>query len=584
MRRLDETPRFRLRGSGAAAGAIWLCAASLTLVVACGGSSDDGASSDGTPTDGSGADVVDDGLPAGDGSPTDGATGLDDAGPPGEPSCPGPFTWLDFTVVSATRDGRPSQFSEFDTRAGSMDVHLNGGHGFGTGESDPAFAAAFLTLRNGAGDILEELQVNRRYQPVRLDSDGCALESAFPQCWIPAPDEPTGTARDAALPRRARDSNEGFDDSGERVAVSGGVRIDLGDEPPVDNRHETVRVTWDAPEGIDGARLLLRASYRAAPGPDGVEPPAFAVPLLSSGWSEHGDGLEVRVPIVGEVERTATRRVVELDVERALRYVCGFTRGCTVHGEPHLALVGPLATWTLRNDGDEPVTFDALLVTWPAENGALVEVTLGEQILLDTPHAPSSLRLDAADMREPATIAAGATALLSFRFAAPVSRISDAYHARLDSAEGCMVELARRSCSVPRSECPGGGLPLALTLAYVGTDCGASSFAQDPAGVACSGDPKFATPVHVVATDGTVPAAEADVLFDGTLARAERFAVDPSAFGATALPAVTRVQVFTPEDDLLQEVTFSTACGVSLIEGDLFGAIRLAGCGSPAGD
>lgn len=508
-----------------------------------------------------------------------------DAGPikrgPDPLACPGDFTWLDLTAISAERVPFPSLLHPADTRAGSVDLHLNGGWGFGSNETDPAFAAGFLTLRDGAGNLVEELQLNRRYRPASLTPDGCTTSAGAPQCWLPPDGGTPHGVLVASVPHRVRDSNEGFDDSGQRITVAGLLRVDLSGEPPRDSSHESVRITWNAPRGIDSARILLRGSYRRAPHASGIVPESFTVPLLRGGWVDQvGEG-RIAVAVVREVERTENRLTVELSAQPLIEYLCGYAKGCPARGEPALELRDNLAVWPLTNFGDEDITFDSLFLSWPAENGRLEEVRLGERVLSALPVESSPLFAWAEQLDGPITLPAGFDTTLTFRFSEPVSTDARAYYGRLDSMAGCVVELAGLACRTGPNNCGETDVPLALNLRYTGSQCNDSVYAQDPSRVSCDGDPKFATPVRIVVTEGGADEDGATIWYEGEVELNGTFTVDPALVGAAELPGVTRIRIFDPDGTLLQDVTFGSGCGIPLLVGDRFGAIELAACGEP---
>lgn len=510
-----------------------------------------------------------------------------DAGPEDDGSgpallCPGAFTWLDITAISAEREPFPSLLAPSDTRAGSVDAHLNGGYGFGANETDAAFASGFLTLRDGAGNLLEELQLNRRYRPASLAEDGCTTSGGAPQCWLPPESGPPEGVLVAGVPHRVRDSNAGFDDSGQRVTVAALLRIDLSGDPPRDNAHETIRVTWNAPRGIETARILLRGSYRRAPLDSGIQPESFTVPLLRGGWSDEIGAGRIAVTVVREVERTDQRLTVEISAQPLLEYLCGYTLGCAAKGTPALTIREKEAVWPLTNGGDDDLAFDSLHIAWPASNGRLEEVRLGNHILVALPVETSPLFAYAAQLDAPLVLEAGEQVDMVLRFSETASADSRDYYARLDALSGCVVELAGLSCRTGPHNCGQTDVPLGLRLRYTGQQCLDSLYAQDPADVTCDGDPKFATPVRVLVTEGGVEDEAATTWFEGEVALDGAFTVDPALVGAAELPAVTRVRIYRPEGELLQDVSFATGCNVPLLVGDRFGAVLLDACGDPA--
>jgi len=496
--------------------------------------------------------------------------------------CPGPFSWLVLTTTAAERDGKPSFFGPLDTRAGSVNVQLNGSHGFGANETDPAYASGFATLRNGTGSVVEELQINRRYRPGALDGDGCYLMEPLqmPQCWVPVDTQAIGGVLEGGVPSRVRDSNEGFDDSGRRVTVAATVKIDLTTWPPRGNAHETVRVTWTAPDGLDTARMLLRGSYQ--PAPDGPVPgsAAYSVPLLRSGWGAADDGALFRLPFVREVERDEQRLTVEVQAGEALTYLCGHARSCRVNAEARFDLGGHEARWVLRNEGAQDIAFDVLHLAWPAVNGAVEEIRLDTAVLRAERLTENPTRLETVALAAPLAVPGGSTRTLTLRFSNPVSVDATGYTARLDTSAGCVVEADNRSCRAAPFACQDGtGMPLALSVRYTGASCYESFFAQDPEHVFCEGDPKFAPRVRVVVTDADEPLETAGPWLDNVVALDGAFRIDPGLVGALELPRATRIQLFVPgTDELLHQVEFLTGCGVTLLVGDRFGSLLLDEC------
>jgi hypothetical protein len=500
---------------------------------------------------------------------------------PGAFVCPGPFTWLVLTTTAAERTGLPSFYSPDDTRAGSVNVQLNGGHGFGANETDPAFAAGFATLRNGSGSVIEELQLNRRYRPGALADDGCHLTATrTAQCWLPVDSQAERGLLEGLIPWRVRDSNHAFDDGEARVTVGASVLMDLRVWPPRSNDHETVRFTWDAPRGLDSARLLLRGSYQPAPDSPVPGSAAFSVPLLRSGWGEANGAALLRVPFVREVVRDERRLTVEVRADEALAYLCGRARDCRVKADPLLRFQGDEAGWVLRNEGSQAVVFDVLHVSWPATNGAVEEIRLDDTVLRAEPLTENPARLETLGLAAPLSLAGGEHATLWLRFTERVSADSAGYHARLDTSAGCVVEADNLSCRAAPFDCrDGAGMPLALSLRYAGGSCYDSFFAQDPQHVFCEGDPKFASPVRVVVTDGDEPVELARPWVDNVVRLDGAFRIDPGMLGALELPRATRIQLFRPgTDELLHQVEFLTGCGVTLLVGDRFGSLLVDDC------
>ena len=221
------------------------------------------------------------------------------------------FTWAEFMALSAEIEGVPSVYGPDDPRGGSYQVFFNGGWGFDGVFTDPAFLAGGSGLMNGASVTVEQSHFNRTWPPDELDENGCTIGFDFPQCWL-WPDE-GDTELVSALPTWSEGSNQDFDTSGVRVAVSGEAVVGLGDTPPEDSGHEVVRISWTDPEGLDTARYYLRARFDL--NLDGSLDEPFAG-LLSARW----DGPDFMEDIVQVVEETPTRLTVEINVQAALAW------------------------------------------------------------------------------------------------------------------------------------------------------------------------------------------------------------------------------------------------------------------------
>lgn len=227
------------------------------------------------------------------------------------------YTWSEFIATAAEKVGRPSLFEADDTRAGSLEVNFNGAYGFDNPDRDAPYTAGIANLSNGAGVIVEQWQLNRRWPNDDRDERGCTLGSTAPQCWIFPPAEGEDPVQTVVLPTYSEGSNQWFDPSGERVSVSGEVEVAFDAQPFEDNGHELVRITWTAPLGIDTARIQLRLHYDGnLNGELGDEP---FVPLVRYGWP--GDGEDVLAPVVAVVTATDTELSIEVNVQDAMVYV-----------------------------------------------------------------------------------------------------------------------------------------------------------------------------------------------------------------------------------------------------------------------
>ena len=117
--------------------------------------------------------------------------------------------------------------------------------------------------------------------------------------------------------------------------------------------------------------------------------------------------------------------------------------------------------------------------------------------------------------------------------------------------------------------------PAAIEWMYLGGDCAASNYIQDPAGVYCAGDPGATDPVRIVMTHNTQPNR---VYFDGIVTLGETFVELGSAGHKNGkVPPNTRVQIFDLLGNLLQESDFHTSCSQPLEVGDQFGAVIITG-------
>jgi hypothetical protein len=93
--------------------------------------------------------------------------------------------------------------------------------------------------------------------------------------------------------------------------------------------------------------------------------------------------------------------------------------------------------------------------------------------------------------------------------------------------------------------------------------------------VTCSGDPQFASPVHIVASNRADLTDK--IWFDGTVDLDGTFVIDATNAGANSLSADTYVSIFDASDELLQQIRFHSSCSQPLLEGDQFGSLVLVG-------
>lgn len=226
------------------------------------------------------------------------------------------FTWADFVATSAESVGKPSFEQASDTRAGSVQIAMNGGVGFDATTFFRPFEGAIVTLKNGAGSILEQWMSGGTRLIPSLDESGCKPESEGRQCWLYVPHDLIDGQLFAFVPNRSDGSNEGFDDSGGRVEVRGEIVQDFRDGWPEDSSGRTVRFLWTDPDGLDGDLLELRVRYDV--GLDGSFNDDPFVVFLRFGWTGSGPDFLARSLKVLHVSTNAL--LVELDVQEALEY------------------------------------------------------------------------------------------------------------------------------------------------------------------------------------------------------------------------------------------------------------------------
>ena len=154
----------------------------------------------------------------------------------------------------------------------------------------------------------------------------------------------------------------------------------------------------------------------------------------------------------------------------------------------------------------------------------------------------------------------------------------------LDCAQSCAVRLKVSDgekngfCRVyiesigNEAICP--AKPSTLAYTYVGTDCSASNYVQDPANVTCSGDPMYADPVQIVVTKSNKPN---EVYFSGIVPLGGTFVEDGAGFPSGKVAPNTRIQIYDMLGTLLQDTSFHTSCSQPLEVGDQFGASIITG-------
>lgn len=229
------------------------------------------------------------------------------AGAPSAPVCTPEFTWAVFSANTSLVEGLPIGGGAPDTRAGSFNLELNGGVGFGGPWTDAPFEAVTATLTNGAGQAVEVIQGNRRWPPDGLDADGCEPGAGFPVCWTGWEAALDGLLS-IALPDRSGDSNDGFDGSGLRPTIAVQVDQEKGGTRK-DSAHQTVTVTWHAPLGLEGAQLHLQGRYDGNP----------SVTLVSVNIGNE----DVFAPgVLVDINEDLTTLTATFNVQAGLEHVC----------------------------------------------------------------------------------------------------------------------------------------------------------------------------------------------------------------------------------------------------------------------
>ena len=121
--------------------------------------------------------------------------------------------------------------------------------------------------------------------------------------------------------------------------------------------------------------------------------------------------------------------------------------------------------------------------------------------------------------------------------------------------------------------CPTYGRPQKLTMLYTGDNI--IDHTQDPSKVTITGNPMFATPVYIVASEKANGGG--DVYFSGQVALGETFVIDSTAGGRSELRSDTWVTIYDLNGNVLQSIKFHTSCSQPLALGDQFGGIQLVG-------
>lgn len=226
------------------------------------------------------------------------------------------FSWATFLVGAAEVRTSTSVYGPGDSRAGSVSIDLAGDSLLDGITTDPPLEAAVLTLRNGAGVILEQQHLNRHWVPGALDEGGCTTTGA-PACFVSWPDDGANELLVAAVPTLVTDSNADFDLDGYRVTVAAELSLDYTMEPFLDSGHEVIRITWARQGSLRMAQLQLRAAYDA--NLDGSSADEPLVTLFARNAPDHPNGASS--PSVHVVTATETHLVIDVDVQAALESV-----------------------------------------------------------------------------------------------------------------------------------------------------------------------------------------------------------------------------------------------------------------------
>jgi len=212
--------------------------------------------------------------------------------------------------------GLPSLYRDVDTRAGSIELNHYGSHltGFTT---DAPYTSGIVGLRNGAGNLIEQWQLNRVVRPANLDANGCKVvtpadpaKPAYEQCWPQSFAAPLTVT----VPIHAGDSNDFFDpESTVRVTVSATSTIDPTDNP-TDNSAQWFTITWADPNGLAGDRMNLRLHFDA--NFNGLQDdPLYPLFRVRFGTPD------IHEPIVVVVAQSDTSLTVQVNVQDAIDFV-----------------------------------------------------------------------------------------------------------------------------------------------------------------------------------------------------------------------------------------------------------------------
>lgn len=115
--------------------------------------------------------------------------------------------------------------------------------------------------------------------------------------------------------------------------------------------------------------------------------------------------------------------------------------------------------------------------------------------------------------------------------------------------------------------------PQVLTMLYTGDNV--VDHYQDPSKVSVTGDPAFASPVIIVASEKAN--GDGKTYFSGQVNLGETFVIDASLAGDSELRSKTWVTIYDLNGNVLQSIKFHTSCSRPLTLDDQFGSIQLVG-------
>ena len=115
--------------------------------------------------------------------------------------------------------------------------------------------------------------------------------------------------------------------------------------------------------------------------------------------------------------------------------------------------------------------------------------------------------------------------------------------------------------------------PRLLTMLYTGDNV--VDHYQDDGKVVVTGDPMFAMPVRIIASEKEN--GDGKIYFDGMVNVGETFVIDAALAGDSELRSETWVTVYDANGNVLQSIKFHTSCSQPLTIGDQFGSVQLVG-------